>query len=278
MNILERIDRRILYLVLLLAVAYPLLRPFGLSVKPGPDSKQVFRVIDELPRGSVVMVSFDYDPAAAPELDPMAVALVRLLFSKDLRIITFSQPGWELGAGQADRILRQVAVEKGKEYGTDWVNLGWRAGQSAVILPAMSEDLRRPMNGVDMYGQPLVNLKLMDQIRKLSDLQLIVGIWSGTPGFQEYISFVYEPLKIPLVGGTTAIGLPVAKPYMKAGQLAGILGGMRGAADIEVLADQPGRALTVMDAQSLGLLVILGFLVLGNIGYLVTRWRGGVKG
>ena len=45
------------------------------------------------------------------------------------------------------------------------------------------------------------------------------------------------------------------------------MGGMKGAAEYELLVNAPGAAVQGMDAQSLGHIVILVFIILGNLGY-----------
>ena len=52
--------------------------------------------------------------------------------------------------------------------------------------------------------------------------------------------------------------------------MVGLLGGMKGGAEYEKLLDRPDWATRGMGAQSLVHLVIIGFIVLGNIGYFLT--------
>ncbi len=58
---------------------------------------------------------------------------------------------------------------------------------------------------------------------------------------------------------------------VNSGQLAGMLGSLRGGAEYEKVSDNPGKALTGMDAQSFMNLTILVFIALGNIGYFVRK-------
>ena len=49
------------------------------------------------------------------------------------------------------------------------------------------------------------------------------------------------------------------------------MGGMLGAAQYEELADNPGNAKDAMRIQLPAHLVIIGFVVIGNIGYFASR-------
>ena len=68
-------------------------------------------------------------------------------------------------------------------------------------------------------------------------------------------------------------------PFYLTGQIYGILNGLAGAGEYEFLlsidygytyAQGPS-----LDAQSVGHVLILLFIIIGNIGYLLTRSKGG---
>ncbi|HZW48693.1 MAG TPA: hypothetical protein VFF80_00950, partial [Bacillota bacterium] len=65
--------------------------------------------------------------------------------------------------------------------------------------------------------------------------------------------------------------------YFQAGLLKGNVGGLAGAAYIEKLSGQLGTATGGMDSQSMGHVIIILFLILGNIGYFAARKAGAVK-
>jgi hypothetical protein len=50
--------------------------------------------------------------------------------------------------------------------------------------------------------------------------------------------------------------------------------GAKGAAEYEILVRRPGEGAAAMDAQSLAHLAIVIFIVLGNLGYFLSRRRG----
>jgi len=66
--------------------------------------------------------------------------------------------------------------------------------------------------------------------------------------------------------------VPQFVPFVQSGQLDGLLAGLRGAAEYELLLQAPGRALAMMDAQSMGHLLIIAFILIGNAAYLVTKF------
>ncbi len=51
---LQRIDVRILYVIILLYMTIPMLKQFGLPVAISENSRKVYQVIEDLPDGSVI--------------------------------------------------------------------------------------------------------------------------------------------------------------------------------------------------------------------------------
>lgn len=64
---------------------------------------------------------------------------------------------------------------------------------------------------------------------------------------------------------------PKQYAYYSAGQLNGLLGGMKGAAEYEKLVGRPALAITGMGAQSIAHLLIIFLVLIGNIGYFAGR-------
>lgn len=76
------LERRIVFLLLVLAVALPIIFPLGLKTQSTPLTGQVFALVDSMPAGVPVIVSFDYDPSTITELQPMAEAVIEHAWKK----------------------------------------------------------------------------------------------------------------------------------------------------------------------------------------------------
>jgi len=103
---------------------------------------------------------------------------------------------------------------------------------------------------------------------------MLVSISAGSPGLKEYVQVVQSRWRIPMIGACTAVSGPDYVPYYNAGQLLGLAAGMKGAAEYETLVGRPGDATTGMAAQSASHVLLVGFIVFGNVMYFVRR-RGG---
>ena len=270
MNFAERmlrIDRRIIFLVIGLCTLVPLLFPVGLPIKISSEVRGVYDYIEGLPEGSVFLLSLDFDPASKPELYPQAIAILRHAFKKNLRVIAMTL--WVSGTGLADQILTQTAKEAGKENGTDYVFLGWSPGGSAVILN-MGQDLYNAFPA-DYGGKTTKGLPVLTRVQNLRDVTYAVSLGAGNPGVEAWYVFGKDKYKFELGGGCTGVIAPGLYPLLRSGQINGLIGGLRGAAEYETLIDQKGKAVAGMDAQSATHLAIIVLVSICNIFYFSLR-------
>jgi hypothetical protein len=262
-----RLDRRVIFLVIGLCTLLPLLYPVGLAIRVSPEVRGVYEYLDGLPEGSIFLLSLDFDPASKPELYPQAVALLRHAFKKNLKVIGMTL--WLPGTGMADQVISQVAREAGKVNGKDYVFLGWSPGGSAVII-TMGQDLYKAFPS-DYYSQTTKDLPVLDGVRTLRDVSYVVSLTAGTSGVESWYLFGKDKYKFELGGGCTGVIAPGLYPLLRSGQINGLIGGLRGAAEYEVLIGKPGLAVAGMDAQSATHLAIIVLVVICNLLYFMSR-------
>ena len=260
---LESLDRRWIFLTMGLLVLFPLLFPLALPLYVSPPVQGFVDAMDRIPQGSTILMSCDYDPASIPEMVPMTRTALRQLLDKHCKVIITVL--WNGGPGLVDRVVRQV-VEKeypDRVYGVDYVNLGYKAGNEAVmvlmgqgILSAFPKDYR----GNDARSMPI-----MERVRDYSSFVMLVNISSGYPGTKEWVQQVQGRFHLPMVSGVTAVSAPEYYPYLQSHQLLGLLGGMAGAAEYEKARGEKGTATRGMDAQSLAHFFVALCIVLGNV-------------
>jgi hypothetical protein len=168
------------------------------------------------------------------------------------------------------RALEEVAVgEYSKEYGVDFVNFGYRPG-GAVFLVNLGRDIHDVCRQ-DVYGTAVEELPMMADIRAANDIGLVITMSMGIPGSDQWIWYYHARYRGNLATAQTAIGAPRYYQYLQTGQLVGLIGGMKGAAEYEVLVDTPGLAIVGMDSQSIAHLLIIAFVILGNIIYWAEK-------
>jgi hypothetical protein len=272
---LETLDRRWLFLVMGLLVAGPLLWPIGLPLRVSDPVRRFHAAIEALPAGSVVLVSCDFDPGTRPEMIPMMKTSLRHLFDRKCRVVVTCL--WNGGPALVDQTLEQVVAEyraKGDTLvsGVDYVDLGFKAGYEAVMV-LMGQGIANAFPR-DQHGRETRSLPIMRDVSDFSSFPLLVSISGGYPGTKEWVQQVNSRFHLPMVSGCTAVSAPEYYPYLQSGQLRGLLGGMAGAAEYEMLRHENGPATRGMDAQSLAHLFIAFCILLGNV-VPWTRPKGG---
>src|SRR5262245_48845532 len=168
---LENLDRRWIFLVVGLLVLVPLIFPFGLPIQVSPRVQAFHDAIAKIPDGSTVLMSCDYDPGAIPELVPMTRTALRQLFDKNCKVVITVL--WNGGPGLVDRVMRETAAEyPQKQYGVDYVNLGYKAGNEAVMV-LMGQGIANAFPN-DYRGNVTRSLPIMKGVRDYSSFPLLV--------------------------------------------------------------------------------------------------------
>jgi len=271
LSALRRLDRRWIFLAIGLLVVVPLLTGFHIApVQPGSRAKGFYDAIEKLPPGSTVLLAGDYDPGTIAENYPMHLAAARHLMSRNIKIIAVElYPG---GPPLADRVLHIAGEEFHKQERIDYVNLGFKSGNE-VVMAQMGSSI--PVTfPADRSGVPVGRIPVMKGVENFGQIALLVSISAGFPGTKEWVQQIVSRYHVRMVAGVTAVSAPEYYPYLQAGQLQGLLGGMAGAAEYEILVKAPGLATRGMDAQSLAHIFIAFMILLGNLAALPQRSQG----
>ncbi|MCH8026671.1 MAG: hypothetical protein IID63_00950 [candidate division Zixibacteria bacterium] len=266
------VERRIVFVYIGLAVVLPLLMNKTL---PLPITKDVIKFYDQLEKlqpGSKVLCAFDYDPPSAPELQPMAVAFLKYAFKKDLKIIIMGL--WPQGPQQAQQAIEEAMLDpiiagKNLVQGEDWVNLGFQSGNEFVIQ-SMGTEFKRMFpkdNRHIAYG----DIPLLQDVVNFSNVDFVINFSAGKPGTTEWVQFGVDRFGFEMVAGNTAVQAPMMYPYLRTGQLKGLLGGMIGAAEFEKILDEKGKASTFLLAQTFAHATVIIFIIIGNLAFFSSR-------
>tara|TARA_B000000460_G_scaffold225599_1_gene179980 strand:- start:417 stop:1295 length:879 start_codon:yes stop_codon:yes gene_type:complete len=276
---LGSLDRRIIFLIVGLSVLIPLLKPewIDLPIRPTPESQIVFDEINKLNAGDKMLLSFEYSPSTKPEIHPMAIAILKHLYAKNIQVYGFAL--WPDGNFMSTEAFSEVSDDYDKKYGVDYVNLGYKPGGEAVIK-GIASDIRT-LYPADLQGTSINDIPMMKDVVNIEDFDFVFSLSAGYPGSKEWVQYACDPKNIPLSTGCTSIQVTDIMPYVENDQIRGILAGMPGAAEYESLVEaelqkmeiavKPGEASGMMAAQSIAHVVIVLFIIFGNISYFITR-------
>jgi len=268
MSLRETLDRnykQIIYLCLFAVIAIPLMNPIGLPVPIDKTTRDVYDRVDSLQPGDVVVMGSNIGASIYAEVYPQYVSILEHLFRKEGVKVILVGHGTEAPIF-AEKALNEIKAYDRKEYGVDFVHLGYIAGGEAAIS-GMCRDLHALLE-VDYEGHPLSDLPMMEDIKDANDFTIIID-FTASADSQFWLNQAYAPYGTEVAFGLTAVKVPDAYAYYTAGQIFGIIESLKGAAQYEVLINRPGIAVKGMDAQSMAHLFYIGLISLCNVKYFM---------
>ena len=214
----------------------------------------------------------------------MAEALLRHCMIKKHKVYMMAL--WPTGEAQGNITIENVITADfpEKKYDEDYIQLGFKAGNQGLIN-AIFTDLKG-MYTTDAAQADINSFPMMADVIKLHDFDLILGVCSGKPGLKEWVQFAGDRGDIPVAGGVTAVEAPLLYPYYPR-QLLGIMGGLQGAAELEAALDigypekefpqykteTNSNAVRLMGPQTVAHLVIIFFVIVGNVAFFIQQRR-----
>jgi hypothetical protein len=266
------LDRRWVFGVLALFVIIPLFIDFTVPVTPVKEVRVIYDFIEGLKPGDYVLLSLDYDPGSMAELNPVAYAMLEQCYAKKLKVITLTLS--QTGAQMAEEIVKDVAdscmLYHGfkPQRGIDYVYLGYKPYPGLIIL-GMGMNFRIPFPQ-DYYGSTLDSIPMMRGIKNYDNIKGVINLSAGNVS-DMWVANGNTRYNVKLALAMTGVMAADYYPYYQSGQIFGIIGGMKGAAEYERLCNNPGLAIEAMKVQVFAHIVIIIFIIIGNLAYFFGR-------
>jgi len=300
---MQHIDRRWIYLVLAIVLVTSLI--LGKPEDPIvlQSVQQMYDAIDRAPAGpddgKLILVGTTFGASTLGENGNQARAIFRhlMLRNKRFAVIAIGEPQ---GANFGPLIAGEVAAQYGREYGVDWIALGYQLN-GIPTFKSLLKDIPNFVPLDSLQQQPLSSYPIMRGITSVQhDVPLMIELTASNSvlSWLAYVQPATNP-RLQIVYGCTGVMAAEAYPLLDSGQLSGMAPGLKGAADYEKLVDrletqmiaqgawpqerafQTGRSSTLagmgqsarqyMFTQNSAHLAVLVFIVLGNIGLLLSR-------
>lgn len=268
---LENVPREILYGLLIIAFIVPMVYPFGFPVPLTPEVQRWYDTIEELPAGSVIMIDFGYSGGGEPELGPMAVADYHHIFKRgDLKVVAMSTS--IEGPLLWDKAMAEIRPERyGAQYGIDYIHIGYIAG-TEIAMAAVGKDLRATTS-TDYHGDSLDQYPIMQGITDSSSFDLLICYTTGGDQSEGWVRQWYTPYQVPYLCSVLAMMVPTMLPYQEAGQIVSLTAGAQ-SGQMENLVKVPGRGIKSADVITMTHLLVLAFVVFGNLVYYGKKFSG----
>ena len=218
--------RHIIYILLILSVAVPLIIPLGLPLTISKNVQDSYDTIEALPNGSTIVMFWDVVASVFSELGATGTAFLEHVFRKDMKVIavTFQEGAVGSFSRALGALNRQELV-----YGEDYVDLGFVPGQEQG-LAAFIADIHGT-TPTDRYGNSLKEMPITENVKSLHDVQLVLSMAGGQPGTEGQQGRSTASI-IPIVAGCTAGMFSTTVGVLwNSGHVTGVVPGLKGGAE-----------------------------------------------
>lgn len=238
---MQKVDRRILYGILVVAVCVGLFFPSTIRTDPDPSSKSFYAEIQKLQPGSTIIVQTDWTNSTRGESLGHFENLMRLVMNGDHKFIFYSAA--DPAAPQVARtVIATIVAERKaqglKEYrvGEDYVDLGYFPNAEATNT-SMGANLRAAWAGrrskmpdgneIDIFKTPVLS-----KVQRIEDCQMMIVVTAS-----QSIDIAVQRLakKVPISALVTGVVGPTVLPFYQSGQIKGVAVGLKGVYDMEYL-------------------------------------------
>jgi hypothetical protein len=172
------------------------------------------------------------------------------------------------GAGIASEVVPRIAAEYGRQQNVDWAFLGFQPNASVAMLQ-MGESIRRAFP-VDYYGTPYDQIQMLESIQNYDQIPAALSL-ASTAVSEAWVIYPGTRYGLTVLLGMTAVYTADMQPFYQSRQVKGMLGGLKGAAEYEKLINRLGDGTNGMRSQKLVHYMIIGFILIGNIAYWLSR-------
>lgn len=258
-------DKRWSYLLLFILVLLPMLRPIGMPIAVSELTKEYYAQLQTLEAGDIVLVSWSTEYSGYMELKPGMIATHKYYIKNDIKMfICLGHPeGLALVDALLDVELKGYMQKYDYTYGEDYIILGFALPNQAATL-AMATDFHGSVK-VDWNGDPIEGT-FLDRIESGADIDMISDFTTGAgnPGLINHIVLTFGT---PMIQNQIGVSLPGSFMNLDAKLITGLLASTKGGSELELLMSEPGPGLIAMDAFSFGHILLILFIIIGNIGY-----------
>jgi hypothetical protein len=272
LNWLQGIDRRIVYIAVVIVLLVPLVLKLQYETVPTDPARGFYDAVEKVDPNKPIIICADWDAAIRAENEPQTVAVIEHVMRRGGKfvLVGFVDPqGTQLTHSAIVNLAKSYPAYK--EYGVLWADFGFRpAGTAQPTLEAIISDIPKAL-GKDYKRTPAGDLPVMRGVRSMAnkDVPLAVEI-CGSSMYVSWVNFVYGRARVPVALGVTGVMAPTIFPLLDSKQVVGMMAGAKGAAEYEQLLEKPGMGATIMSSQNFAHLLVVVLIVLGNLGYILS--------
>jgi hypothetical protein len=272
---LEQIDPKYLYAIQIIALSIILIRPIGMPVQVADVTQMAFNSVDSIQPGDIVVFGNEISARGYPEDGPIAEAFLNHLFAKGAKVIILTIEEAEGVQNYELRIRDAIDFKDAVQY-EDWVHLGFVTGGGEIAAASFAEDIHSVFP-TDYENKPISQIPMMQNVKDINDVDWLVVV-AGSPT-RSYLRQIQSPYGTNMVSGCGGVMAGEFLPFVGPDQIQGLVVSLSGAAQYESLLVKAGLGslgggTKSLDAMSIGYLIVMIAIIIGNIAYAIRRSGG----
>ncbi len=239
---LQRIDRRVLYAVLIALTSIGLFLKAEIPVAVDISSADLYAKLMSIDPAKPVVIQTDWTISTRGENMSHLESLLRILMSRKVKFVYYSATPDAPALQVATDVIRKINDERKSaglstyERGRDYISLGLFPNAEGAN-ENMRNDIRKAWGGrrvrmpdgkeIEVFQTPV-----LQNVHAMSDFGLMVVVTASST-----IDIAVQRLndKVDLASMVTGVVAPGMLPYYQAHQLKGYAGGLKGSYDIEYM-------------------------------------------
>ena len=265
---LREIPDGILGILTVVFILIPVVYPMGLPIQISEPTKGFYNTLKSLPEGSIICIDAGGGFASWDEFEASMTATLKVLLSSPVKWFAW---GYTMdGSAMVDIVLDAINPDSyGKVYGEDYLVLPYIAGVEMAVAAVAADT--QAVATKDFYGNDLTQYPLWSELGSADDYALVITISGSCLNMDQETRQWYTLYGKKLLEINMACCSPMSMNYFP-DVMPGGLWGVKGGTELEVLSKFPGPGARLSDAQNLGLMPFILFLILGNVGYFGSKY------
>lgn len=234
------------------------------------------KAIIALPEEASVLVAMEFSPGFSGEINPSAKSTFELLMNRNahLAIVSTNTSGPVLAEGIKNEVLKSIPGLQEQYSHRDWfINLGYLPGETLSLQELVSDPQQAVRYGISSGSE---NRLVWDSaglinIQNLNDFSMLVLITDTGETARAWIEQVQPSIPdVPFLIVASAQAAPMVQPYLKSGQVQGLLSGMTGG--LSLMNTENGDVRWTI--FQVGVTAIIILILVGVVAELVTVLLG----
>ncbi|MDI9641637.1 hypothetical protein QPK87_17620 [Kamptonema cortianum] len=241
---MQKVDRRILYTILMVLCSAGLFIPVKIPTDPDPSSKDLYKTLMAVPQDKTLIIQSDWTNSTRGESMGHFENLMRFVMTRNLKFVVYSAAD-PIAPSVARTVITRINAERKDanlpvyRKGADYLELGYFPNAEATNQN-MATNLRSAWAGrkTKIEGQTgEFSIWETDVLRDVKKIEDAGGMVVVTASASIDIAIQRLSKKVPISAMVTGVVGPTVLPFYQAGQVKGIAVGLKGVYDMEYLAE-----------------------------------------